>query len=252
MRDAASRGARSPTFGARSPSFGARAAWAVGLALGATLASPGPALAAVALLVVASFVASRRITALVRLLPSALALAAFAVVVNACLTKGAPLFPSWPWSPSREGLALGATLAARLALTALAFAWLAATSEVAAVLDALRSGPLARLGRAGDRLGLVALVALRFGPLVAEEAGRLVRAVSMRAGRRPGPWAAPAIAVPLVLTAVRRADRLAYVLEARHYGSGPRTPPAGARAGWRDVGLACAGAAVVVLALVAR
>jgi energy-coupling factor transporter transmembrane protein EcfT len=235
-----------------APSIGARAAWAIGLALAATFALPGPGLALVLLLVVLSFAASRRLGVLARLLPAGLALAAFAVVVNAWLTPGERLVAAWPWSPTREGVVLGLVLAIRLGLTALAFAWLAATSEASAVLDALHSGPLRRLGRTGERLGLVALVALRFGPLVGEEARRLLRAVSLRAGRRPGPWAAPAVAVPLVLAAVRRADRLAYVLEARHYGSGPRTPPPARKGGWRDFGLAAAGVLVVALALVAR
>ncbi len=232
---------------APSPSVGARAAWAIGLALGATLAASGAGLALVFGLVVVTFAVSRRLRSLVRLLPAGLGLAAFAVLVNAWLTPGEKLVASWPWSPTREGVVLGVTLAARLGLTALAFAWLAATSEASAVLDALRSGPGAHLGRVGDRIGLVALVALRFGPLVGEEARRLMRALSLRAGRRPGAWAAPAIAVPLVLTAVRRADRLAYVLESRHYGSGPRTPPVAQRGGWRDPGLAVAAVAVVAV-----
>jgi energy-coupling factor transporter transmembrane protein EcfT len=241
-----------PALAARSPSFAARAAWAAALGLAAALVSPGAGLAWIAVLVLASFAASRRLNVLVRLLPPTFALAAFAILINAWLTPGEPIVRGWAWAPSREGVVLGATLAARLALTALAFAWLAATSDAGGVLDTLRSGPFARLGRVGDGLALVLLVALRFGPLVAEEAGRLVRNVSLRAGRRPGLWAAPAIAVPLVLTAVRRADRLAYVLEARHYGTGKRTPPVRSAARWRDAGLAAASAAIVVLALVAR
>src|SRR5262249_1858023 len=134
-----------------------------------------------------------------------------------------PVFPTWAWSPSWEGLRLGALLAARLILTALAVGWaLVATSPTRAA-DALGRG----LGRWSvpwaQHVAPAGLVALRFGPLAAHEAQRLHRSVAMRAGRRPGLWAAPAIAVPLVLSASRRADRLAYVLAARHYGVAPRT-----------------------------
>jgi energy-coupling factor transporter transmembrane protein EcfT len=96
------------------------------------------------------------------------------------------------------------------------------------------------------------MVALRFGPLAAEEGQRLMRAVAQRAGRRPGLWAAPAIAVPLVLASVRRADRLAYVLTARHWGAARRTPPVARSRTWRDGAVVLAGLAVALVAALAR
>ena len=230
--------------GAPGVSLLARAAWACALAVAAACATSWAALGALALLVVASFAFSSKLDALARLLPAALALGAFAFAINTIAQAGPPLFPSWPWSPSALGVQLGARTAARLALTGLAFAWLVAGTTPSAAADAL-SGPLTRaFGRTGEAFGLVGMVALRFGPLAAEEGRRLVRAVSQRAGRKPGPWAAPAIAVPLVLSAVRRADRLAYVLAARHWGAARRTPPVRTARTWRDGAVIAAGIAL--------
>ena len=212
--------------GAPGLSLLARVAWATALAVAAACASSWGALGALAILVVLSFASSRTLPVLVHILPAACVLGSFAFVINAVAQAGPPLFPAWPWSPSTTGVALGARTAVRLALTGLAGGWLVTGTSPSAAADAL-SGPLARaFGKTGEALGLVGMVALRFGPLAAEEGRRLVRAVSQRAGRRPGPWAAPAIAIPLVLSSVRRADRLAYVLAARHWGAAPRTPPA--------------------------
>jgi energy-coupling factor transporter transmembrane protein EcfT len=230
----------------------ARATWAGSLAIATAFVTAPWALALLLLLVLAGFVLSRRTLALRRLVPAACALGLFAFAINAVAQAGAPLFPGWPWSPSALGVSLGARTGARLLITALAFGWLVAATTPSAAADAF-SGLLGRaLGRRGEALGLVGMVALRFGPLAAEEGQRLSRAVAQRAGRRPGLWAAPAIAVPLVLASVRRADRLAYVLTARHWGAARRTPPAARARTWRDWALAGAGCAVALLAALAR
>lgn len=230
----------------------ARAVWAGSLAIAAACVSAPWALAALALLVLAGFVLSRRMAALKRLVPAALVLGLFAFAINAIAQAGAPLFPTWRWSPSALGVALGARTAARLAITALACGWMVASTTPSAAADAF-SGALGRaFGRSGDALGLVGMVALRFGPLAAEEGQRLTRAVAQRAGRRPGLWAAPAIAVPLVMASVRRADRLAYVLTARHWGVGLRTPAIARAHTWRDWAVVGLGGAVALTAALAR
>jgi len=236
----------------REVSLVARGAWAIGLAVAAALVTSPWALAGLGGLVALSFVLSRRTDALARLVPAAAMLALFAFVLNAVAQKGTPLVPAWPWSPSIEGIALGARTAARLAVTALAFAWLVAATPPSSAADWISGGLGRAFGRGGDRAGLVALVALRFGPLLAAEGRRLARAVAHRAGRKPGLWAAPAIAVPLVLSAVRRADRLAFVLEARHFGAAQRTPPAARARAWRDWAVAAAGVLVAWGAAIAH
>ena len=230
----------------------ARAVWAGSLAIAAACVSAPWVLAALALLALAGFALSRRTKALKRLVPAALALALFAFAINAIAQAGPPLHPTWRWSPSALGVALGARTAARLAITALACGWLVSSTTPSAAADAF-SGALGRaFGRSGDALGLVGMVALRFGPLAAEEGQRLTRAVAQRAGRRPGLWAAPAIAVPLVMASVRRADRLAYVLTARHWGVGRRTPAVARAHSWRDWVVVGLGGAVALSAALAR
>jgi len=236
----------------RSLSLGARAAWALGLAGAAALAHGPLALAALGTLTLASFAGSGRTDALRRLVPAAITLGLFAFAINAIAQAGPPLFPTWPWSPSTLGVTLGARTGARLAITALACGWLVTATSPSSAADAF-GGALGRtFGRPGEALGLMGMVALRFGPLAAEEGQRLSRAVAQRAGRKPGLWAAPAIAVPLVLASVRRADRLAYVLAARHWGAGRRTPPAPRARTWRDAAMVFAGAAVLLVAALAR
>lgn len=228
-------------------SLAARLLWAAGILVSVAFARSAAGLLLPAALVLGSFVASRRTTALVTLVPLALSLAAFAFVLNALLTPGEPALGKGLPVPTREGMALGVMVALRLAISGLAFAWVASTVRAGEALDELRGGVLRLFGRAGDALGLVLAVALRFGPLVLVEGQRLVRAAAQRAGRRPGLWIAPAVAVPLVLLAVRRADRLAFVLEARHFGTARRTLPRPRAWSWKDAGIvALAGGVALV------
>ena len=228
--------------------FGARLTWAIGLAVAAAWATQPWMLAVLAALAAAGTLAAGKADALRRMLGPALVLGLLALAINvvaAALSERGPLGGVGTWS---AGLRVGAWTAARLVVTALAFGGLAATTRAGRALDGLAAGPLRLLGRRGDALAVLAMVALRFGPLIAAEGRRLVRAVALRVDRAPGPWAAPAVAVPLVLTAVRRADRLAFVLEARHFGAATRTPPVVRRWDAADRGLALAGVALPLVA----
>ncbi len=228
--------------------FGARVVWALGLAIAAAAAQPPWLLAGLVLLAAGGTLAAGRADALRRMIGPALVLGLLALTVNvaaAALSTRGPLGGVGTWS---EGLRVGAWTAARLVVTALAFGGLAATTRAGSALDGLAAGPLRWLGRRGDAIAVLAMVALRFGPLIAAEGRRLVRTVALRVDRTPGLWAAPAVAVPLVLTAVRRADRLAFVLEARHFGAAARTPPVVRRWDAGDRGLAVAGVALPLLA----
>ncbi len=228
--------------------FGPRLIWAIGIAVAAAWAGQPWLLVALAGLAVGGTVAAGRTDALRRMIGPALVLGALALGVNvaaAALSTRGPLGGVGTWN---EGLRVGAWTAARLVITALAFGGLAATTRAGHALDGLAAGPLRLLGRRGDGLAVFVMVALRFGPLIAGEGRRLLRSVALRADRPPGLWAAPAVAVPLVLTAVRRADRLAFVLEARHFGAAPRTPPVVRHWDVGDRVLAAGGIALPLLA----
>ncbi|MEO6463507.1 MAG: energy-coupling factor transporter transmembrane component T [Candidatus Eisenbacteria bacterium] len=237
---------------AAGTALGARLLWTVGLAVAAALVDSPFVLAALAALSLVAFVVAGRARDLPRIAGPALALAAFAFAINVLAGWWSQRGPLGGVGTVREGALIGAWTAGRLFVTALSFGLLARTTRAGNALDALASGPLRMRGRWGESCLVVALLALRFGPLATAEARRLARAVALRANRRPGLWAAPAIAVPLVLAAVRRADRLAFVLEARHFGAARRTPPVLAPWSAADRLLALVGVALPVAAWLSR
>ncbi len=237
---------------ATGSALGARLLWTLGLAMAAALADVPFVLVALGGLAALAFVAAGRAADLPRVAGPALGLAAFALAINVLAgwwSQRGPLGGAGTWS---DGASIGAWTGGRLFVTALAFSLLARTTRAGHALDVLAAGPLRAMGKAGEACLVVALLALRFGPLAQAEARRLARAVALRANRRPGLWAAPAIAVPLVLAAVRRADRLAFVLEARHFGAAPRTTPALPPWSAADRLLALAGMALPLAAWLSR
>lgn len=155
--------------------------------------------------------------------------------------------------PTREGLVAGCILVLRLCGASLAVhglrsAWPGERSadEAARVL-----GPLERLrvpvGEARTVLGL----ALRFAPLIATEARRISRMQELRTGRAARTFGerfelARASAVPIVVSALERAERVSLALEARHYRVRPPSTQAWARVP------SVVGFLVVVLALLWR
>jgi len=175
--------------------------------------------------------------------------AGIAIVLNVLLTVGrrlpAPLPGTW------EGLAGGTLLALRLlgagiALHGLGAAW---PGERAADELASRLRPLERLGVPVRAARAVVGLGLRFAPLVAAEANRIARLQDARAGgpprnRREWLERRQAVAVPLVVCSLERAERVALGMEARHYRVRP--VPALPRAwGFELAGLALAGVALL-------
>ncbi len=89
--------------------------------------------------------------------------------------------------------------------------------------------PLSRVGIPSQDLAVMIAMALRFMPMLLEEYDRLRMAQMARgADFTTGSLAlrtraVAALAVPLLLSAFRRADELAVAMEARGYRRGPRT-----------------------------
>jgi energy-coupling factor transporter transmembrane protein EcfT len=156
-------------------------------------------------------------------------------LLNIYLTPGAPL-AGWPVvlgrSATAEGLALGALLLLRAAgalasVQGLRAAW---PGERAADELAARLAPLERLRVPVRELRAMLGLALRFAPLLRTEAARIGRVQALRAGRPPrGPreWLRRrrAAAVPTLVGALERAERVALALEARHYRVRPVARP---------------------------
>jgi energy-coupling factor transporter transmembrane protein EcfT len=163
-----------------------------------------------------------------------------AVGLNLYLNDGSPLpLPAIAGRAATDaGLAYGVLLALRLAGAAVAVAGLAAAwpGERAADELARLGTPLGRLGVPVGEARAVAGLALRFAPLLGEEAARIARVQALRAGGPPRRWgerleAARAALVPALVGALERAERVAIGLEARHHRLRP-LPPAERAPAW--------------------
>jgi energy-coupling factor transporter transmembrane protein EcfT len=180
--------------------------------------------------------------------------------LNLYLTPGARLPAPWPILfgrlPTREGLALGALLTLRLAGAITSLQGLRACWPGERAADAI-AGWLAPLERwrvpVRDARAMVGL-SLRFAPLLEREARRIARVQDLRAGRPPRgmrEWLVRrrAAAVPTLVGALERAERVALALEARGYRDRPLQASAGGRA---SVLSAIAGGMIATVALLWR
>lgn len=222
--------------------------------LGVTLSTSDPVAHAV-VLAGAWVLLARRRTSERRLRPLALGLAvlfATTVVVNGLLAHtGATVIAVVPgWVPlvggtlTAEAFAEGASIGLALVSAVSVAAVLCMVLEPADLVDALPR-PLSHTGAAlGSALNLVPATASSF--VAVRDAQRL------RGWRPKGPRALVDLAVPVVLGAIDRSVQLAESMEARAFGSGPRTGAATAqRSGWGVAMVGVAGAALAVL-VVAR
>jgi energy-coupling factor transport system permease protein len=226
-------------------------AWVlVGLVV--TLATSDPVAHAVAL-VGAWLLLVRRRTSQRKLRPLAIGLTVvflLTVAVNGMLAHtGATVLAEIPsWMPliggilTAESFAEGASIGLTLVTAISVAAVLTLVLEPADLVDAL-PGPLHHTGAAlGAALNLVPATVTSF--LAVRDAQRL------RGWRPKGPRALVDLAVPVVLGAIDRSVQLAESMDARAFGSGPRTVVKG---GGRSSGstLVTAGSVVAVAALLA-
>ena len=105
---------------------------------------------------------------------------------------------------------------------------------------------LVQQGRVPERFGYGALAAYQAIPRLADDLATLRQARRMRGLR--GGWH-PRLLVGLLVLAIRHGDRLALAMDARAFGSGPRSRFRVVRWSWLDLLLAAGAAAVLVLAL---
>jgi len=176
---------------------------------------------------------------------------AVAIALNLYLTPGVALplprlFGAWP---TREGFLQGLGLALRLLGAALALHGLAAAwpGERAADELADRLRLTEKLGVPVRRMRAMVALALRFVPLVRDEADRVAAVQRLRAGSPARSWAtrfrrARAVVIPTLVSSLERAGQLALALEARHFRLRepprlPRAEPAWRGAGWAMAGL---------------
>ncbi len=123
-----------------------------------------------------------------------------------------------------EAVEIGAIFAIRLGYMILVGVILCATTEPSEIGDLVLVGSKVggRLGKKLSEFGTILTIALRFVPVMLEEAERIDCVQRLR-GRRSHTLtqkisSAIALIVPLLESTLRRANNLAYALEARCYG----------------------------------
>jgi energy-coupling factor transport system permease protein len=139
----------------------------------------------------------------------------------------------WTWGPIRistSSLHSAATLIVRFSALVLTLSLLSTTLSTTELLRGLRHllRPLSRIGVPTHDLVLMVQIALRFVPLLADEAERIAKSQASRGANwgtgRGGPirrtkQVLPML-LPLFLTSLERAEAMALAIEARGYRSG--------------------------------
>jgi energy-coupling factor transport system permease protein len=197
----------------------------------AALASRGipPVIAFCAFIVATAYLSRLPPTLLLRNLRSFLWLLLITALLHAAMTPGRLVWHV-PWlevNVTQEGLQAAAIFTLRLAAVVTAASLLTLTTSPMELTDGLERllRPLRRFGVPAHELAMMVSIALRFIPVLAEEAERLQKAQMARGADFGGHPIARArklvpLLVPLFLCAFARADRLAVAMEARGYRGG--------------------------------
>lgn len=148
----------------------------------------------------------------------------FSLVVNALVVKGGSVVWSFgPMSVTVNGLQAGLAVAYRTCAALVFGVLLVATTTPVALCDALERllRPLGAFGVPYQDIAMIASIALRFVPLLSDEARQVVDAQKSRGAgaldrglvRRAAEYVS--LAVPLLRSSLRHAQRLATALEGR-------------------------------------
>ncbi len=167
-------------------------------------------------------------------------------LVHLLFTEGPPIpsFAPLPVKITQEGLFRALYVTWQFACLVLGAAVLTLTTPPSDLVGGIERllRPLSRVGVPSQDLAVMIAMALRFMPILLEEYDRIRMAHMARGadftsgslGQRTR--AATALAVPLLLSAFRRADELAIAMEARGYRRGPRTTLRELALSGRDLG----------------
>lgn len=153
----------------------------------------------------------------------------FAFVLNIFIAPGEPLLKWYFLSITKEGLILGLRLTLRLSYLVLTTSLLLTlVTTPIAIADALERlcKPFTRFGFPAHEMAMMMSIALRFVPILAQEADKIMKAQSSRGAdfdtgnvfqRIKG---MVTVLVPLFIGAFQRAQDLALAMEARCYQGG--------------------------------
>lgn len=206
------------------------------------------ALAAIALaagLVLGRIPPRRLLTGLAPLVLAALSIALANLLFGAANTDPAAtqLFRVGPLRVTREAAAAAAALGARVIAIVSIGVVFAQTTDPTRLVDAL-----VQQARLPDRFAYGALAAYQAVPRLSQDLATLRQARRIRGLARS--WH-PRLLVGLLVRAIRHADQLAMAMDARAFGSGPRTTFRPSRWRWFDMAVTACGAAILVAVLAA-
>ncbi|MFM1654492.1 energy-coupling factor transporter transmembrane component T family protein [Brevibacillus sp. B_LB10_24] len=177
------------------------------------------------------------------------------IILHLLSTKGGEVYFSWGWLTIEEqGVKQAVFISLRLTLLVLVSSLLTLTTSPLDLTDGMERllSPLKKIKVPVHEISLMLSIALRFIPTLLEETDKIIKAQMARgADLDSGNLLKRAknlvpITVPLFISAFRRAEELAWAMEARGYrGGSGRTRLRQLRLGWRDA----AAAAIVLLML---
>jgi energy-coupling factor transport system permease protein len=219
--------------------------WLLGLAL--TMDPVAPALVTVvalsAGLVLGRIPAARLAAGLAPLWLAALGIGLFNALFSAANADPAlaTVAQLGPFRLTDAAVAAGVGLAVRVIAIASVGVVFGLTTDSTRLVDSL-----VQQGHLPERFGYGALAAYQAIPRLAEDLATLRQARRIR-GLRAG-WH-PRLLVGLLVLAIRHGDRLALAMDARAFGSGPRSRFRTVRWSWWDLALAIGAVVALVVAL---
>ncbi len=169
----------------------------------------------------------------------------FALVINAFAVPGDILWQYGIVHVTRQGIYAGAVLSVRLVLFVIGASVLTLTTTPTELTDGLARlmKPLRYLRVPTEEIAMIISITLRFIPLFADEAEKIMKAQRARgadfSGRGPVKRAKALIpiAVPLFVSVFRHAEELSEAMDARCYGRGVRRPRKKTHFGYIDAAI---------------
>ena len=167
----------------------------------------------------------------------------FTTVLNMFFVKGDPLFDWWIFHISRQGLLTAVVMTIRIICLIAGTSLLTYTTSPITLTDGLERlmKPLKKVHFPVHELSMMMTIALRFIPTLIEETDKIMSAQKARGadlesgGIMQRARALVPILIPLFVSAFRRADELALVMECRCYrGDVGRTRMKQLHYSWQD------------------
>lgn len=172
----------------------------------------------------------------------------FTVILHIFITKGGTVYYQWgSFTIEEQGVRQAIFISIRLGLLILFSSLLTLTTSPMDLTEGLERllRPFGRIGVPVHEIALMMSIALRFIPTLMEETDKIIKAQTARgADFTSGNLVRRAknlipIAIPLFISAFRRAEELALAMEARGYRGGVgRTRLNKLQYTWRDVAIA--------------